>query len=308
MRLFWEHDKNYIETQATAYGYANNIGELNWTNGSILRFAIPLPAMSPALGSSSQLWPPQVMSGLRCEIVLEDPSIALVAAAAPPITRSYSIRRMQFQTAAFLLSDVSSRVISQMAASNSLELTINTMHVTLSARSTSVLNLDSGKAVSRCLSAHLYELPGAVSFPQDADRMLSVPYNSTSFVSEFQVRVGNMYFPNAPVTGTNARLTSPSLYSNSLEAWNKFYQGSTISCSVSEPQFRTGGKGMLGTQLERSTVLQLAGIPLNNARTLSVNVSWGGSVPTPAQATTVLLILNYVSLLKIYNSNTQVEI
>lgn len=109
IRLNYEHDSGYLEGPATAFGAAATIGALAWTNGEILRFAVPLPAMSPAFASSNQLWPPQIMSGLRCEIVLESPTIALVAAAAPPITRNYSVQRMQFQTAAFLLSDVSSR-------------------------------------------------------------------------------------------------------------------------------------------------------------------------------------------------------
>lgn len=314
IRLQYEHDESYLKSNGTLMGL-ETIADLNWVgslgpglSGQTNRFILPLHLISPFFGSVDTLLPAALCSGLRFEIVWEAAENAMVCLppvvpGVPDVIPSYIITRCQFQADCFLLSDIALRTLNQSAASNSLEVSAVTYHNTISSRTSGQLNLDVGKAVSRALGCVFKERKTS-GFIQSSERFASVPLDATSYVSEFQLRLGSLYFPNSAITGTSSRITSPTLMANSLQAFSKFYQDSNTSCSVSEKEFRES-KSVFAQTLERSDVMDLSGQPTSNSRILSLNASWNAA---PVNGSAIDMYLKYVTLIRVYLSNVIVEV
>lgn len=311
--LHYQHDDSYLKANASAFGKTDTIGDLDWPKDAIIRLCIPLHMFSPLFSSVDTLLPAQLMSGLRFELTLESAANACVALppVAPPtadVTPSYEVIRVQMQMDSYMLSDISLRVLNQAAAANSLEITATTCHNTISSRVTSSLNLDSGKSVSRALGSVFKERPASATYVQNSERFASKPFDTASFLSQYQLRIGSLYFPQSQLTGDSARISSPSLYSQTLTMWDRFFQGSGISCSVSEKRFRQSQAAVAQT-LERSNVLSLSGVPLSNSRILSLNAQFAGTdYLNPIPGTQIDFFLYYVTLLRVYNSSVIVEV
>ena len=73
--------------------------------------------------------------------------------------------------------------------------------------------------------------------------------------------------------------------------------------NVTEAEFRTGSAAIIQT-LERSNVNNGAGIPLSNARILSLNASWSANATTELQ---IDFFLVYTTLLRCFISNVSIE-
>ena len=62
---------------------------------------------------------------------------------------------------------------------------------------------------------------------------------------------------------------------------------------------------IMSTTFERSSVLDLAGIPLSNSRVLALNATFADSATT---AKTSYLFLEYITLARVFISNCTVEV
>jgi hypothetical protein len=126
--------------------------------------------------------------------------------------------------------------------------------------------------------------------------------DATNYIEEIQFRVGSLYFPTTSIRGESARLSSPEIYTQALQGFNSYKpNGSTF---ISESQFRLGS-AVFAQTLERSSVLELSGIPLSNSRVLALQAKWGGTSSTGKSS---VFYLKYVSLIRVFASNVTVEI
>lgn len=171
---------------------------------------------------------------------------------------------------------------------------------------------------------------------------------------EYQWQLGSLYFPQQPVSGGSDNVTAPprcavSAYAYLLEACEKFHdnasffntfneipQGgylsgesyysraaklgytSSVSAYKSIDFGYTGQNSTIAVTLERSTMFNLAGVPVNNSRVLALRgklstVNNEKKLNNPAGATptkqlrSLDIFLKYVKLARVFLNNVEVE-
>ena len=169
--------------------------------------------------------------------------------------------------------------------------------------------------------------------------------------TEYQWQLGSLYFPQQPVSGTGptgvlkARSCSVSAYAHLLEAVDKYQDNAPIFNAFSgvpsgarnngddyytkwsqlgyDGGERSGGFGFNGSQttlavtLERSTMFNLAGVPVNNSRVLALRAKLDDTnnevrADRPAVVSTnnkrrLDIFLKYVKLARVFLNNVEVE-
>jgi hypothetical protein len=106
-----------------------------------------------------------------------------------------------------------------------------------------------------------------------------------------------LYFPNSVISGSNPVVASPEVQSMALEAFNVY--NTTSSSNALLELYKTNS--VIAVSLERSSMLELSGIPLSNSRTLCLNA-------TSAPNFNSYLFLEYASLARVFISNATVEV
>ena len=173
---------------------------------------------------------------------------------------------------------------------------------------------------------------------------------------EYQWQLGSLYFPQQPVSGGGGnspaditRKCAVSAYAHCLEAVDKYHDNAPIfntfrgvpdggyftgdsyhsRATRLNPGFDSLGFGYDGQQttiavtLERSTMFNLAGVPVNNSRVLALRAklstekteyklshSLGAAYPTKVEGETLRqlnIFLKYVKLCRVFMNNVEVE-
>lgn len=311
IKALYTHDNAWSKTgPGSAMGMVPAIGDLAWAAGAIIRFVIPLGHISPMFDSVDSLLPAQLCSGLKFEVTWETGQNALMSAESEG-SLNYSVSNMRFQTESYLLSDLVMRSLNEQSASAGLEVVCTTAFNNQTSRATSLLTTDVGKSVSRALSFIYKEREIITTINRsNLSNFMSVKQtgtDSTSYVNEWQARVGSLYYPQASIRTTpdiGARGACPELYMQTLRAFGKFDQRDTISCSVSEKAYREGDM-CIAQDLERSNVQQLSGIPLSQSRTLSITVA---NTEAVSLKTEIDIYLMFVQLIRVFSSQVVIEI
>jgi hypothetical protein len=302
----YEHDKTWVESIGSLMGYDNKLTP--FIPGALpvraqQRFVIPMSQIS-GLFSYENLLPSALMSGLRIEIALAPANQAFTKVTGTDASRryGYSVIQPRIQCDAYMLTDSIMRSLNEAAASSGLEVVFPTYFTTIQSRNTTLLNMESRRACSRALSAfYLEQTPLGNNFiTGDTSTMSSKSITAGGPVS-VQFRAGSLYFPNTAVAGTTADLCGPENFQMALQCFNKY--NTTISASVTYYDYYDGGSLILGSTLERSTALDLTGIPLSNSRVLALNATFANANPT-----TGYLFLQYVTLARVFISNCTVEV
>jgi hypothetical protein len=287
----------------------------SWISGGIgggqsIRFCIPLGELSTVWKHSQSLWPAALCSGLRLELLLEQPNQCMVSCQQDASTTSlgYSVQEIYLQLECYQLSDLVLRELNTMASTSSLEVVSVTAHDTQGTRSSSQnsMSLDCGRAASRALCALYRERPAiATVYTAAYDPMATLACTSSTYISNMQFRVGNLYFPQQGVKafGTDWRTAANELYANSLQALGRFGIDES-NCATSVFKFRRERLNIYQT-LERSNVIDQSGIPLSNSRLLNVQQTWVG---TPGASTLIDLFLFYSVLIKVYLNGASIEV
>jgi hypothetical protein len=86
-----------------------------------------------------------------------------------------------------------------------------------------------------------------------------------------------------------------------LEAYN-MYNKANSSCALVDA-YKTNS--VIAVSLERSSMLELSGIPLSNSRTLCLNATFTDTSPPNFNS---YLFLEYASLARVFISNATVEV
>ena len=293
------YDNQYSESVMQAAGWNQ---ESLWVTGSVKRFVIPMSLMS-GLFEYDRLLPASLMSGLRIEIQLANSSDALVGVTDGD-TLAYEIKNMRLEVESYLLTDLVLRSLNTMASSSGLEVVINTVSTTLGSRNTSSVNMECRKAVSRSLCVVYCERPSKTAGKSKTDALASAALTPTEGPLDVSWQLGSQYFPNTSIRGSTPLIVAPEAYVHMLQTFRRYHADNYRSkCTLKNYIFR--GSCCLGTSLERSEVLSLAGQPLSNSRVLALNATFAN---TPTGNLNVSMFLWYVSLIRVFNSNQVVEI
>jgi hypothetical protein len=350
MLLPLTYDRGWFDTvgQGMCYGQALKSGP-DTTN----RVIIPMYVLTP-LFAYGRLMPAMLMSGLRIEILWEDGVKAVSAAAGAP---TYTVKNPQFCLSSVQLSDSIQRALNELSATNGLEIVYcdyeRDSHTTGGALTT--LNMEIRKSCSRALKAFARIRTTSASAIEEKDGDAAVTNEvklddqkrdsfaaETTFpVYEYQWRLGSLYFPQQPVrspdTVEGALQTAVTSYTYLLEAIDKYHGGSRAphipfsDFSESKNQHDSGVSGSykvdshsIGVTLERSTMFNLAGIPVNNSRVLALSAKLrdtngdAASITSPTGGYNLKansqsfvrqadVFLKYVRLARVFLNNVEVE-
>ena len=280
-------------------------GQLD-TTGRV--FLIPLPMLSPFFaGDGKSLIPPQLGAGLRIQLTFETDKRALVSATA----MVYEIEEINVMTNVVTLIDSWQKHINEESSRDGLTYSYTDWHTTQSnaGSGSTRTNIEVRKAVGRALMCFTVSQSSADTVT--SDNMKSDEYK----FSNVMYRLGNLYPTNNPVT------TASEMYFMSQSAWDRDVVDCNRPNSVSLKTFTdsaplvvaaTGtldGDGITSCSLERNDVsingvLNIGGLPTNNSRTLSVDMT--SSVPAPLTGTVTYLFMRYFKVVKAYLDNVAI--
>ena len=309
-------DKSWMATVGSAAGYAptgsggitaenyNAILPSTSTDGSNTRtYCIPLGCLSSLFRSYDKLLPAHLMSGMRWELELESAQVAFKATGG---TLNYVVSDVELHMDAYTLTDSVTRVLNETAATSGLEIPFVTYSHIQDSVSEGSNNFEIRKAVSRALTI-ITKLSANENFAgQDAkDSMASIEHN----IESIQTRVGSLYFPNNPVSGSSPDRTLTETYLHTLHAFGKLKAHSAPN-SVSLDEFKNKLTAFC-TTLERSSSLNLTGVPVNASRVCEVRMKVGQASNTtdaiPASDQVCDSWLSYVRLIRCFINNVEVE-
>lgn len=347
---------NVLAAKKVAYAYStdwkNSVGQamgiyptaaaLGWTYqasgaGSTVRFEIPLYAFSSLCDNMNTLCPPQLLSGARFEILLENPNVAMIQGVSDSANvQNYAVTACRIDFESYIIVDSVLRVTNQVAASQGLEVVSCATVDTQAQRTSASITVDVARSCSRALSLlYVERIPASAlatgnanppaTYPVGAffDRMASAPLQTVAGVSsgtytnlpmEWQVRVGVNYFPQQSLRGAGTAVgqADNDLYMQTLRSFNKLCpqtQNTSSNCSL--VSFRgsatlNGSEAAYGLDLQRSAILT-SGIPLSNARLASVYYATNFSQITTF-AYLVDVYLTYQILIRTFLSQVVLEV
>lgn len=304
IRARYMHDATWFDSTGSLMGYgakdATAASATKLGPGGVKRVVIPMSEIS-GLFRHPNLLPSALMSGCRIEIEWESGLQSLIATNADDVP-AYSISDIRVECDSYQLTDLILRSLNEMASQTGLEVVFSTYFSTQATRAASSLNIESRKAVSRALGAFMRERTPKLAAAANTDAFLASAITNGAGCTDLQWRAGNLYFPNTSLRNPIPDLNSPELYAMTMRSFGKFQSGT--ASSVTPTEFNSGHQ-VFGVDLERSTSQSLAGIPISNSRVLALNASYFGAA-APAKA--VDLYLEYVTLARVFLSNTTIEI
>ncbi len=135
--------------------------------------------------------------------------------------------------------------------------------------------------------------------------MRSVEHN----IESIQHRVGSLYYPNNPISGSSRDRTLSEMYLHAMHTFGKMKTPSAPS-GVTLDEYRQY-LTIISTTLERSNALQLTGVPVNASRVAEVRCKIGPDSVTASQAAASDQIadswLSYVRLVRVFINNVEIE-
>jgi len=301
-------------TVTSTYSSSNGYKEA-WATNDVRRFCIPLGELSPVCRYSQSLWPASLCSGLRFELLLEQPQNSMMSRLDDDIM-NYQITNIRIVAECYQLSDMVLRVLNTMASTSALEVVSVTAHDTQSTRTAASINVDSGRACSRALCYLYRERPMKPSTSHCLfDPFATSPQSNTFYITQHQARVGALYFPQQPILNADSaagwKECSDEMYIVTLQALGNM--GFEPKHTVTSPyKFRAERNNFYQT-LERSNVIDASGIPLSNSRLLSIQQVWNGYTSESSSTSIggpflIDLYLFHSVLVRVYLSGANVEI
>lgn len=304
-----QYSNEYLSRQGLVEGWGENRGGPTdaFCVSSVVpkRFCIPLPRLDPFFSpmAKGQKIPPQLMSGLHIEIILEDVRTAcyLKSGLAADFA-GYDISNIAFVADSITMTDDVQRVINEESAMSGLEVgydRVFTAQTSLPLGASST-NIQIRKAVSQCKYAYTICL--------DKTRLLDVTYDSFYSVAfdatNWQYRLGSLYFPKQAIQTRGANDATES-YLQQIAMFDKLR--SEKSTCVSLVKFNLSGEGALCASFERDQALQLSALPCNNSRVAELDATFDAT--TSAGLTRQLIsFLVYSSISRSFVENTSSSI
>jgi len=243
------------------------------------RFIIPLACVNP-LFKTEKLLPSHLMSGLRLDLTLESAANAILAGAEHDATLTYEIKGAKIVLDCMSLTDAASSALQRISAKNSLEVQFVDDFCTSQNMNSTALQLTINKACSRALKCVVISRRTDNLNKTHLDAMLCEALPSTI---QWQSRAGNHYSPFAPAQG--------------IEETYHLLRYSSDGPSEIVPEMSTALT--LNTLYETHHLIKFSGMSVNNSRTISVNIDYGGT----SASREVVACLSYLKIVKVYLQN-----
>jgi len=291
----WTFSQDYLNNVGSVMGYGSTEGGTIPTEAKVpfadtKRFCIPLSKLC-GLCNTSVLIPSMLAGGLRFDIKLADFSKALKNTLGT--TTGYTLTNVNMMLDSYQLADSIQKRLMAEASATGLEFFYETWDRTRHNISGNKANITVRKAVSRALSAY--------AKTRDTDSVES--FTVDSMASEVN-KVNSMFWRLGSLNFPNQRLTSlVEQYYYAQYSMNKFLHPHKNN-SVSLADFTTGTEGIAAVTLERSSVLSLSGLPVNNSRTLQLELSYdvGGAANRDID-----VFMTYLQLARVFPSNVLIK-
>jgi hypothetical protein len=313
---------NYLTSRTVQGGqmFKVHTATLESTTSFNIPFCIPMREISGLWRGPDDgtLLPSQLVSGLKVQIELENRNNAFmtylsvnagadwVADEVTAVTWVHSIRDAAIVSDNVTLADVVLRQLNESSAKNGLEYYYSTWDTrTADISSTNFHSIESRKAVSRALQAMLIlQEPSTALEDVKKDSFASLPL--LGLLDQYQSRVGSLWFPNQPVSDTREAFVN-ALWANDKYKYGgdnqivsiEEYEGKAVDITSGVADITRPPVGMLGVTFERSNLLDISGIPMNNARTLTQNVH----LLTSPSGLHMTQFLKYVRLARCFVNN-----
>ena len=341
------YDKGWVDSvgQTMGYGGAIRSGGAG-PNYKQQRLMIPMYVLSP-LFAYGRLMPAMLMSGLRIEILWADTKTAVKKPPTAEAFARFVVSNPQFVLSSIQLSDSIQRSLNELSATNGLEIVYTDYERTPFTQNNSLQNahIEIRKSCSRALKAFARirqrnfndrveakdgsPVSGGVGQEGKYDSFKS---ENNFPVYEYQWQLGSLYFPQQPVRSADTvdgrKQVALSAYTHLLETCDKYHDGSRpmytsfygthaapsgyvdLETSVAGvvPGSYTYDAHTIGVTLERSTMFNLAGVPVNNSRVLSLHaVLAADSAEAGTPNRQIDVFLKYVKLARVFLNNVEVE-
>jgi hypothetical protein len=321
----YNNSTGYLQNQGSVMGVntlKDPILDLDLPNGRpsifdattkyTVTYNIPLKWLSGFFDTDQPI-PPQVLSAMKLELEFETPNVAFRALMDVPTdpyvpyTDSEAVYKIIDPVIVFDTLQMTDQIAAQInvnSATEGLQIPFRTwFSQDYSNLDSQNLNIQNRKNVSLAFSAiGILQSTLTTDNEQTADSMASIPWETNSW----QWRAGNLYFPNQPLqatsftSGTSDDLI-PSTYSHLMTLLGKNNQSKT-ECGMDVWTDFKNYLNCIPLDLERSALSQVNGLPLNNSRSLELNVTQDSSGPF-----TGIVFLQYQQVVNAFLDNTLIE-
>ena len=297
----YERSEDWISTIGGVSGYRDKAavaaGAADIYVGNTERYVLPLGCITGLFRSFDRLLPSMLCSGLRLEIEWETAAVAFQSLD-PGADPSYEITRLEVSADSYTLTDSVQRSLNETASLSGLEVVFASYFNTQSSvNGNTSLQINIRKAVSRALG-FIMKVTENVTVV-DSDSCASSAWK----FKQLQARVGALYFPRQPLQGDKVLGVSREMYYHTCRGFNK------IGTPSAPPQVGYSDflirSGVFCQDLERSSVQQLTGIPINNSRSLEISALFEDT--TAASGKLVDTWLTYTRLARVFLNNIEVE-
>jgi hypothetical protein len=325
------NDVDYITNSSFVSDYnANPDNNINGVDRLVTKkkFLIPLSSLSQFFRTTDKLIPAALASGLRVEFQLNPATLPFVAYDMLPTKAgeaeawklngapyndpliSYVITNPRMLLDSYQLTDSIQRAMNETIASSGIEMPYVASYHTgyIQGGNSNQFNIEIRKAVSRALTVVTKPIStlAARTTALDAHNtpenkyVQGVGFNLTSY----QARVGSLHFPHQPLANVNPASLVKDLYHHTLRGGAAAFKRPNAPGATSWSRFCTD-KTVIWTDLERSSVQNLTGIPINNSRVVELMLTTkNGMLNKNLELQTFLF---YVRLVRVFLNNVEVE-
>lgn len=287
----WTFSQDYLNNVGSVIGYGSTeagvADEAKVPTGSTQRFCIPLSKIC-GLCNTSVLIPSMLAGGLRFEIKLASFANALTSAGA---TTGYTLTNVNMMLDSYQLADSIQKRLMAEASATGLEFFYETWDRTRhNISAANKANITVRKAVSRALSAF-----AKTRLTADVENLAkdSQASEENKVVGMFW-RLGSLNFPNQRLSSKEEQYLYAQYAMGKLQHPHK-------NNSVSLDDFKKT-EGIAAVSLERSSVLSLSGLPVNNSRTLQVELDYTGELNRDID-----VYMRYLQLARVFPNNVLVK-
>lgn len=250
--LVARHSQEWLNTVGSAFGYGTGFGSaaaVDYAGG--VTHSIPLRTLTD-LFCKNQKAPPQLMSGMRIELVLDTAQRAFRWG--NENAHSYTVTELVLLADTHTLTDAISRKIMSDSANDGLvQQWTDYSHISQDS-SGSKVTVNFQKSVARACKALVLVRDEADVHLNLAD---SIGTSLFSFTTS-RFRVGSLYFPRQELDRPTAH------YLNTLRAYKKIQEHDDVVSSLTYPRYKA--RNMVATLLDRDDDLENSGISTSRAQ------------------------------------------
>ena len=289
-----KYQRSFIETVGSGFGMVSDPTKANIdantipTNGEE-HFTIPMYCIS-GLFAYEKLIPSHLCSGMRIEVTWTTAARAFYSGS----VTNYVVDCPVIVTDSYKLNNLANKFLNEASSVNGLDVEYSTFFAQHNATVGGTISVEVRRAVSKALKAIAVVRPGGTEATTNS--FVSEPGAN---ITELQWRLGAHYYPSQKAT------VNKEIYYHTLLGMGKFLQYDSPG-NVSYAAWSTdtgGGLGSVVVDLERSTKVELAAIPINNSRVLAINMKMSGS----GASRTTDVFLHYIKIAKCYLDNCVVS-